>query len=139
MEELNRTIGKRLREVREIFNEGGKLSARQFAYLVDETTDKILNYETGRAAISIQLLINLYHRGFNPVYILTGEGSMYAANSEGIKMSNKIENKDLSDKSQKKSANDKDISEINIERLIEKAHAYNVAAGDILKELSKRK
>lgn len=139
MEELNRTIGKRLREVREIFNEGGKLSARQFAYLVDETTDKILNYETGRAAISIQLLINLYHRGFNPVYILTGEGSMFAANSEGIKMSNKIENKDISDKTQKKSAVNKEISEINIERLIEKAHAYNVAAGDILKELSKRK
>ena len=133
MDESYRDIGKRLREIRNIANEGTKLSARQFAYLLDETPDKILNYENGRAAISIKLLINLYYRGFNPVYILTGEGSVFADNDAGLDLKKKFENKTKTGK------NDSPKKIDSLDELIRKAAEYNVAAGNILKSISSRK
>ncbi len=90
MVELNKLIGERLKIIRFIFNEGGKLSAEQFAFLVGETKDKILNYELGRASVPIRMLYELYRRGINPTYIITGEGSMFAENSAGKVFTDKL-------------------------------------------------
>lgn len=128
-----KNIGKRLREIRNIANEGTKLSANQFAHLLDETRDKILNYENGRASVSIKLLINLYYRGFSPVYILTGEGSIFADNEAGISMRKKLEKR--ADKEDREETG----ASVPIDELIREAAKYNVAAGNILKEISKRK
>lgn len=86
MENINRNIGKRLRIVRHIFNEGTKLSAEQFAHLLDITRDKLINYEIGRAAVPVALLYNLYKRGINPIYIISGDGSIFANNAEGNRL-----------------------------------------------------
>jgi len=88
---LNKEIGSRLRLIRSIFNEGGKLSAEQFAYLLNQNTDKILNYELGRAAVPLELLISLYERGYNPVFILTGKEGIFCNNSEGKKRKKELE------------------------------------------------
>ncbi len=133
MEELNKDIGRRLREIRFIANEGSKLSARQFAFLLGETSDKILNYENGRASVSVSLLINLYRRGFNPIYILTGEGNIFADNEEGVALQLTLQDKS-SDKINT-------ITEKNdsLEDLLRKAQEYNVAAGNILKTIEKKR
>jgi len=93
MNDFNITVGKRLRIVRNIFNEGGKLTADQFAFLMGETRDRITNYELGRAALPVRLLYELYNRGINPVYIITGEGSVFTETKEGIEFLAKIVNK----------------------------------------------
>ena len=134
MENLNREIGKRLRQIRSVTNEGSKLSARQFAHLMNETADKILNYEVGRAAVSVQLLINLYYRGFNPVYILTGEGSMFADNEKGREFRSKLNKGEIRSDDRKNETESDSVDE-----LIKKAQEYNVAAGDILKTIGKKK
>jgi hypothetical protein len=85
MENINQEIGNRLREIRDIFHEGVKLSADQFAFILDETGDKIRNYELGRAAISVRLLRKLYEKGINPTYVITGEGDIFADNTAGDK------------------------------------------------------
>ena len=134
MENLNQDIGIRLREVRHIFNEGEKLSARQFAHLLGETHDKILNYENGRASVSVQLLINLYKRVINPTYILTGEGSIYADNAQGLQLMR-------SNKSYQETANIHNIDNIEnltIPEMLVRAEQYSVAAGDILKILKEK-
>ncbi|MEI6091301.1 MAG: hypothetical protein WCR42_12675 [bacterium] len=87
---LNPGIGIRLREVRALFNEGGKISATQFAYLLNTNRDKISNYETGRSSLPLEIIYLLYQRGINPVYLICGEGSMFASNAEGIKFELKI-------------------------------------------------
>ncbi|MDX9790065.1 MAG: helix-turn-helix transcriptional regulator [Candidatus Kapabacteria bacterium] len=76
-------VGDRLKKIRFIFNEGGKLSADQFAFLLGETRDKIANYELGRAGLPIRVIYELYKRGINPVYLISGEGSIFADNYEG--------------------------------------------------------
>ena len=93
MSGTNLEIGQRLKEVRSIFNEGGKLSAEQFAYLLEETGDRIRNYEFGRAGIPVRLLFNLYQRGINPIYIISGEGSMFAPNPQGQELESKIDSR----------------------------------------------
>lgn len=87
----NKEMGARLKEIRNIMNEGTKLSAEQFAYLLEETGDRIRNYELGRAGVPARLLFNLYHRGFNPIYVITGEGSMYAPTDKGEEIKECIE------------------------------------------------
>ena len=89
--DFNIQIGKRLREIREIFNFGVKLSAEQFAYIVDETGDKIRNYELGRANIPIRLVYKLYKHGIEPKYLLCGEGEIFAENEEGKRLRSIIE------------------------------------------------
>jgi len=136
LEKINLEIGSRLREIRHLFNEGDKLSAKQFAYLLGETTDKILNYENGRASVSINLLINLYNRGINPTYVLTGDGSYFAANSIGQELIKKVEGK-VKDKVE--ILNIKETDGLTIEQMLEMAEKYSVAAGDIMKEINKFK
>lgn len=93
MDEINSEIGKRLKQTRLIFNEGSKLSSEQFAYLLGETGDKIRNFELGRSAVPVRLLYNLYLRGINPIFIISGEGSMFADNPAGREFRQKIESK----------------------------------------------
>ncbi len=93
MNDYNLEVGKRLRIVRNIFNEGGKLTADQFAFLMGETRDKITNYELGRAAVPVRLLLELYNRGINPVYIISGEGSVFTETTTGTEFLEKIVNR----------------------------------------------
>jgi len=86
MNDYKKEVGLRLRQIREIMNEGSKLSSIQFGYLLDENGDKIRNYEIGRASIPIRLLYNLYKRGINPNYIITGLESIFADNEEGKRL-----------------------------------------------------
>ncbi|HOV92104.1 MAG TPA: hypothetical protein PLC04_03370 [Candidatus Kapabacteria bacterium] len=90
MDEINKAIGKRLRLIRNIFNEGGKLSAQQFAFLLNETRDKIISYELGRSAIPIRMLIELYNRGINIIWLLTGDGDIFAKNEAGRRFKQNI-------------------------------------------------
>ncbi len=152
MENLNKEIGERLRFVRSIFNEGGKLSANQFAHLVGETVHRILNYENGRASVPISLLITLYRRGINPIFILTGEGSIFAPNQEGkelsIRLARKIPN-DFShlasvtaEASEVKGISLGELKNKTVDELFEIAQKYTAAAGDIIayiKELENAK
>lgn len=88
-------IGKRLRFVRSIFNEGSKLSTEQFAYLLGETRDNIANYEHARASIPARVLIELYHRGINPTWLLTGEGDIFANNKPGKDFRSRLERRNI--------------------------------------------
>ncbi|MCX8055175.1 MAG: helix-turn-helix domain-containing protein [Ignavibacteria bacterium] len=78
-----KNIGQRLRFVRSIFNEGKKLSTEQFAHLLGESRDNISNYEHARASVPARVLIELYRRGINPTWVLTGEGDVFANNLPG--------------------------------------------------------
>lgn len=86
-------VGERLKKIRFIFNEGGKLSADQFAFLLGETRDKIANYELGRAGLPIRVMYELYKRGISPVFLISGEGSLFADNNEGNNFKNRIADK----------------------------------------------
>lgn len=90
MNKFDLEAGERLKFIREIFNEGSKLSARQFAYILGESRDKIANYETGRSSIPIDLLKKLHDRGYNVVFIITGEGSLFASNKKGEVLKSKL-------------------------------------------------
>lgn len=93
--EYLKNIGKRLRIVRSIFNEGNKLSTEQFAYLLGESRDNIANYEHARAAVPVRVLIELYNRGINPTWIITGEGSLFADNAAGQAFRKKLEQRNI--------------------------------------------
>ncbi len=80
---INGGIGNRLREIRALFNEGGRISAAQFAYLLNTNRDKIANYESGRSSLPLEIVYLLYQRGINPIYLICGEGSLFASNAEG--------------------------------------------------------
>ena len=85
MENVNQEIGNRLREIRDIFHEGVKLSADQFAFILDETGDKIRSYELGSAAVSVRLVLKFHEKGIRSTYIITGEGDIFADNKAGEK------------------------------------------------------
>jgi len=153
MENLNKEIGERIRFIRSIFNEGGKLSASQFAHLLGESVHKILNYESGRVQVPPSFLLSLYKRGVNPIFILSGEGEMFAPNAAGRELKRKLEAK-LSPKQSESPSKREDtqtehkpsalptnvpIPEARIDELIELARSYTVAAGDIMRLLSLRK
>jgi transcriptional regulator with XRE-family HTH domain len=132
MDEIKKTIGKRLREIRAVFLEGDKVSGRQFANALGETQDNIANYENGRASIPNRLLLRLYERGFNPVYLLSGEGSIFADNHSGRALREKVNNK----KNKMAKVHDLrqfDYSKLSIEELEKKVIQYQVAAGDIMR------
>ncbi len=88
--DLNNEIGKRIRNIRLVFNEGGKLTANQFGFLLKESGDKIRNYELGRTPISPRVLYSLYKRGINPIYIISGEGSMFADTKAGREFAGRL-------------------------------------------------
>lgn len=134
MNTLNKEIGSRLRLIRSIFNEGGKLSAEQFAYLLNQNTDKILNYELGRAAIPLELLISLYERGYNPVFILTGKESIFSNNTEGKKRKKELEQRGVN--IQQVISNNV-VSLKNLEDSSAKLPLINVAAGQITSKQKK--
>lgn len=138
MSDVKSLIGQRLKEIRNIFLEGDKVSARQFANALGENKDSIVNYETGRANIPNRLLLRLYERGFNPVYILSGEGSVFSDNEQGRILKDTIESK------HKKSSTINNIREIDYSRLSiteleRKVLQYQVAAGDILRIIDLKK
>lgn len=93
MNNLNNSIGGRLKKIRLIFNEGRKLSAEQFGHLIGESRDNVTNYESGRAGLPVRVLFELYKRGINPIYLISGEGSMFAPNSAGESFKARIESK----------------------------------------------
>ena len=115
-------IGKRLREVRLNYLENIKLSIPDFAIELGESKYNIANYERGIANIPNRLLVSLYEKGFNPIYILTGEGSMFADNKTGKLRFSKIKQSEP-------------LSEIEENALKEKLNTIMVAAGDIEKIL----
>lgn len=115
-------IGKRLREVRLHYLENIKLSIPDFALELGESKYNIANYERGIANIPNRLLVSLYEKGFNPIYILTGEGSMFAQNNAGRARLNKVKNSET-------------LSENEENALKEKLNTIKVAAGDIEKIL----
>jgi len=134
MDEYNIQIGKRLRLIREIINEGGKLSSEQFAYLVNESKDKIINYELGRSAIPVKLIFELYKRGINPTFIITGNEEIFARNENGLRLKSSIEEKlnnsnlKIEEKARLKAAL---ISGKEFIRISDSIMEYKVAAGKI--------
>lgn len=129
MGRLNLQIGKRLKKIRiEIFGEGIKLSAAQFAQLLNESEYKIRNYESGRSSVPVDLLVKLHHKGINTAYLLTGDGSVYAENRAGRQLREKIEG----------IAEDPalDITRIDTSRLseLDQLKLLRAVAGDILKK-----
>jgi hypothetical protein len=98
-------------------------------------------------------LLSLYKRGVNPIFILSGEGEMFAPNAAGRELKRKLEAK-LSPKQSESPSKREDtqtehkpsalptnvpIPEARIDELIELARSYTVAAGDIMRLLSLRK
>ena len=135
---MQKEVGQRLREVRDIFYEGNKLSARLFANTLGETKDNIVNYENGKANIPNRLLIALYYKGFNPIYILTGEGSIFADNERGRELFKIIEKKNKL-KGNVTSVLKPEFSQVNIDELYEKFAEISAAAGDIMKAIKKKR
>jgi len=138
MGELQKKIGERLREIRQIFLEGDKVSTRQFANALGEKKDSITNYEMGKAGIPNRLLQKLYERGFNPIYVLTGEGSIFADNDRGKTIKDKIHAKN-SNNSNIQNIREIDLSKLSLNELERKVLQYQVAAGDILKIIELKK
>lgn len=95
MDELTKIIGKRLKFIRHIFNEGGKLSVEQFAYILDETGDKMRNYELGRATLPNRVLYTLHYRGINSTFLITGEGEPFNLTPAGYKLKKIIKYKKI--------------------------------------------
>lgn len=135
MNSLQKEIGQRLKEIRErIFNEGVKLSAGQFAQLLNSTDDKIRNYEIGRSNIPVELLVKLYHKGINPTYILTGEGSVYAENRSGRNLRERVEG-EIPESSNIEKVTKLDTSTMTEE---EKIRVFKAVAGDLMKLLEEK-
>jgi transcriptional regulator with XRE-family HTH domain len=127
MDEYNSIVGKRLQEIRKSFNEGTKLSVSQFAHLLGTTRDKITNYENGRSALPVSILYALYIRGISPVYIISGDGHIYADNTAGNLLKERIESK------KSESNLRKDIFRLDDERYRVSRDVYKSAAGKIKK------
>lgn len=138
MENIKKTVGERLKEVRYIFLEGEKVSRNQFAYAIGENKDNVANYEIGRANIPNRVLTTLYERGFNPTYILTGEGSLFADNESGRALRDVISAK-KNKSSNVGSVREFDYSKLSLKELERKVVQYQVAAGDIMKIIEKKK
>ncbi len=126
-----------MRLIRNVFNEGGKLTADQFAFLLGETRDKITNYELGRASIPIRLLYELYNRGINPIYLITGEGSCFAANKAGqefaAKMLYRLENGYITDHKTIAMLSEF-VSDFDSLKSKQPVHVYKVSAGRLEKD-----
>ncbi|MBI5324236.1 MAG: helix-turn-helix domain-containing protein [Ignavibacteriae bacterium] len=137
MEDLQKQIGMRLREVRNIFFEGGKLSTRQFAIAVNETKDNIANYENGRANVPNRLLVTLFNKGINPTYILTGNGSIYTSNEAGQLLAKRAGSKVIAEAnvSEIYSIESKNLS---FEEMVKQFGILTAAAGDMMKVIQKK-
>jgi hypothetical protein len=131
MEKIQNEISNRLKEVRTRHYETFKLSTAQFSKELEESEFNLQNYESGKASIPNRLLIALYYKGINPIYILTGEGDVYTDTPQGIARRNRV----LKSISQTKvqSIAKLDISAMSIQELIDQATQYTAVAGDIMK------
>lgn len=129
-------IGKRLSEIRNIWNGGFRATIEQFATELGEQRHNISNYESGKANIPPRVLVALFEKGYNPVYILTGTGDVYADNEKG--------------RSLKLAANGikadpviplqlEGRGKMSIDELSRKASEYIAAAGDILKLIEEKR
>ena len=92
---LNKQIGNRIKAIRSIYNEGIRFTVEQFAYLLDITIEQLLNYENGRSALPIYTLAELYNRGINPIFILTGKTDVFADNKIGNELREKLKLKEI--------------------------------------------
>lgn len=137
MDNIQKIIGDRLREIRDIIFEGGRISARQFAVAVGETKDNIANYENGRANVPNRLLVALYHKGINPTYILTGEGEIFASNEEGDMIAKRIKNKGKA-KSNVAEIHRIDFEKMDFNELVIRFNQLTAAAGDMIQALQKK-
>jgi hypothetical protein len=131
--DINQVIGMRIRQVRHIFNEGTKLSAEQFGHLLNETRDRIMNYELGRAAVPLRMLIELYNRGINPLYLLTGDGELFADNPPGRRLQRQIQEKNTIPKTKQTYIRNIRKLKINPEDYDLQTPVIKVAAGKIPK------
>lgn len=77
MADLQSEIGKRIQDIRNKYYSNTKLNAASFAELIGESKHNIGNYERGIANVPNRVLVELYRLGFNPIWILTGDGSPY--------------------------------------------------------------
>lgn len=83
LKNLQIEIGNRLKEIRTQYYSKHKLSVADFAEELSESKFNIANYERGIANVPNRILATLYDKGFNPTYIITGEGSIFADNEAG--------------------------------------------------------
>jgi hypothetical protein len=104
-----------------------------------EKKDSITNYEMGKAGIPNRLLVKLYDRGFNPVYIISGEGSLFADNDKGKALKEKLESRKNSNGTSVQNIRELDLSKLSLSELERKVMQYQVAAGDILKIIEMKK
>lgn len=130
MNNFNKEIGIRLKEVRKIYNGGYKATIEQFAAILGETKYNLTNYENGKANLPVRVLKVLYDIGINPLYIINGVGSKFADNEAGRNLKEKIEGKKDSET---------DITKLSSEELINQAEILTVAAGNIMKIISEQK
>jgi len=137
MEDLQKNIGIRLKEVRNMFFEGGKLSARQFALAVNETKDNIANYENGRANTPNRLLVTLYNKGINPTFILTGEGSIYASNEAG-NLLEKRTNAGRDEQGNVAEIFSIDANKLSFDEMVKQFDTLTAAAGDMMRAIQKK-
>ena len=141
MENIQKIIGLRLREIRNIFKNGDRASIEEFAESLKENHFNIGNYESGRANIPNRVLIALWERGFEPSYILTGIGSKFARNEKG-ELLRKIIGDEISEEENNMKSGVKIISEIgkmSIDELQIEAQKYVAAAADIMSVINKKK
>ncbi len=113
MDDLKKNIGRRLKEVRLFAFDG--MTVSQFAELLHEKSANISNYEQGKANIPNRVLVELYYKGINPIYILTGEGEKQREQGNLIPES------------------DAKVNQSKLQFLMDKANEMTAVAGDILK------
>ncbi len=113
MDNLKKNIGRRLKEVRLFVFDG--MTVSHFAEILHEKSANISNYEQGKANIPNRVLVELYYRGINPIYILTGEGEKRRA--------------EIIEQVQ----DEVNINHSKLQYLLSKADEMTAVAGDIIK------
>jgi hypothetical protein len=131
MKNIQVEISNRLKEVRTKYFEAFKLSTAQFSIELEESEFNLQNYESGKASIPNRLLIALYYKGINPIYILTGEGEIYADTPQGRARRERVAKSKT--EGTLHSFQMLNTSGMTIQELIEQATQYTAVAGDIMK------
>ena len=93
--EFNKIIGKRIKAIRSVYNEGVRLTVKQFAHLLGISKNQLLNFESGRTALPINILFELYNRGISIVFIVAGDGDVFANNNCGKSLKQKLLNNSI--------------------------------------------
>ena len=142
MENEKLEIGVRLREIRSIFNGGRRAFIKQFAAELNEPETNIANYENGKASLPNRVLVALYNMGYNPTYILTGEGSRYADNAAGKKLQSGLSASSSVNPTDNEESggnviviSNVDLKRFPLEQWIEQASQYPASAGKVKIEI----